>query len=97
MTEELIDQLANVTASYTYAAGGNIAALIGIFESGFRTFVGNAGLPVESNTPELSVKSSDLLNPARGDVVMINGDNYTVRSIRPDSEGLTLLVLSEAT
>jgi len=94
MTADVIDQLANVTATYTYAAGG-VADMPAIFENGYRAF-DLGGVAVESNTPELSVKSSDLTSPVRGDSVEIDDVVYTVRDIRPDNEGLTVLVLSES-
>jgi len=95
MTADVIDQLSNASATYSYAAGG-VVELSGIFEDGFRAFA-MGSVAVESNTPELSVKSSDLTNPVRGDSVEIDDVVYYVRDIRPDNEGLTVLVLSEST
>jgi hypothetical protein len=94
MTADVIDQMANVTASYVYAAGGTADDIPGIFENGYRAF-DLGGVAVESNQPELSVKTSDLTSPARGDTVEIDDITYTVRDIRPDNEGLTVLVLTE--
>jgi hypothetical protein len=88
--------LSNISAAvYEYAAGSQITLDVGIFENGFRAF-DLGGVPVESNTPQLTIDAADVPNPARGDTVTINDVGYVVRDIRPDGEGWTVLVLSES-
>jgi hypothetical protein len=94
MTEEVVDAL-GVGAIYTHASGTTFPLTV-IFDNSFRAFdLGNVG--VESNSPEASCKSSDISSPARGDTIEIHDIVYTVRSVRPDAEGLTVLTLSEPT
>lgn len=95
MTEAVIDQLANVSVVYTNAFGNQVT-VAGIFENGFRAF-DLGGVAVESNTPEVSIKTSDATFPTRGLPITVDGGAYVIRDIRPDNEGLTVLVLSEET
>jgi len=48
---------------------------------------------VESANPYVEVKSSDVEGVAHGDSFEVNGTEYSVAGIRPDSTGITVLIL----
>lgn len=50
-------------------------------------------LEVEETAPALLCKTSLISTAAHGDTVVIAGVNYTVKGIKPDGTGLTLLIL----
>lgn len=94
VTAEIVEVFA-VDVTYT-PSGGSARIIRAAFENGYRQF-DLGGVPVESNTPELSVATENLpTGAARGDAVSVDGVSYTVRDIRPDGHGLTVLTLTEA-
>ena len=50
-------------------------------------------LNVESTSPALTCQTVDLASPAHGDALVVSGNSYTVRSVKPDGTGITVLIL----
>lgn len=51
---------------------------------------------VESNVPVLTVRSSDVSGVSHGSEVVVGSASFVVREVRNDGEGMTELVMSEA-
>lgn len=62
----------------------------------FRLPYGEAFGLVAGNSPSFEAPSGDLSGIARGASVTINATAYKVAEIKPDGQGMTLLVLEEA-
>lgn len=73
-------------------AGGAIRAITGMFQA-YSQLVGGETVDVLVNNPVLSVRTDDVPEIATGDSITIDGKDYEVAVIRPDSEGITELIL----
>jgi len=78
------DELA-VTATYSGSSWQ------GILENEYFEVPGEVG--VESAQPLFLCTVADLPNGLRGEVIAVGGVQYTVRGMRPDGTGTTVLVL----
>jgi hypothetical protein len=66
-------------------------ALNGIFDKAYQESYGI----VAGDNPVLLIQSS-LVTPIEGDAVIVNSTNYTVASVEPDGQGVTVLQLELA-
>ena len=79
----------NRGATYTPAGAGAIALLKSPFDAEFVSVEISDGVAIESKRPVLSVLKDEIdpVVPAQGDQAVIDGITYTVKEVRPDSEG----------
>ena len=72
--------------------GGATRAITGMFQA-YSELVGGETVDVLVNNPVLSVRTTEVPEIATGDSITIDGVDYEVAVIRPDSEGITELIL----
>lgn len=72
--------------------GGATRPVSGMFQA-YSELLGGESVEVVANHPVLSVRTADVPEIATGDSFIIGGDEYEVVTIRPDSEGITELIL----
>lgn len=87
----LMDKLDGREVFYT-PQGAASRAVIGMFQA-FSELVNGETVDVVVSSPVLSVRTADIPEIAVGDSFTIDGTEYEVAVIRPDSEGITELVL----
>ena len=90
-TDDLPPMLADFGTTVTRANRSSFTAL---FDRQFQLVGDPAG--VESFAPALTCLATDVATAAHGDVLTVDGDDYTVRSIQPDGTGVTVLILEAA-
>lgn len=73
-------------------AGGATRAITGMFQA-YSELVGAETVDVLVHNPVLSVRTDDVPEIATGDSITIDGKDYEVAVIRPDSEGITEVIL----
>jgi hypothetical protein len=66
-------------------------SVVGIFDDAYADPLGFSG-----STPALTCDSLDVSTAAQGSAVVVNAVNYTITAIKPDSTGMTRLMLAEA-
>lgn len=82
------------TATWT-PASGDAKSIAGIFNHEFsENSLGTAG--AESTTPIFVCQASKVPNIAQGDTLTINSQNYSVRQVEPDGQGVVALVLEKS-
>ena len=69
-------------------------AVSGMFQA-FSEAVGGETVDVVVNNPILSVRTMDVPELAVGDVFSIEGQDYEAAVIRPDSEGITEIMMEQ--
>lgn len=60
----------------------------------FFQMVDNFGVPFGSPNPTAWIKVNDVPDPQNGDVIVIQGVNYTIREVLPDGHEINKLTLS---
>ena len=71
--------------------GGTV---LGIFDNEFAVAV-EGEIGIESATPQVLVKDSDIAGATHGQTMTIDSVVYKIIGIHPDGTGLTLILLSE--
>ena len=74
--------------------GGTPRVIAGMFQA-FSEAVGGETVDVVVNNPILSVRTMDVAELAVGDVFAIDGQEYEAAVIRPDSEGITEIMMEK--
>lgn len=74
--------------------GGTPRVIAGMFQA-FSEAVGGETVDVLVNNPILSVRTMDVPELAVGDVFAIDGQDYEAAVIRPDSEGITEIMMEK--
>ena len=87
----LLESLDGREIFYT-PAGGESRPISGMFQA-YSELVGAETVDVLVNHPVLSVRTTDVPEIATGERITIAGKDYEVAVIRPDSEGITELIL----
>lgn len=83
------------TVTYT-PAGGEAVSLQGVFTQDYVSVGADGNLQSESVSPAVSLRLADVPNVAQGDVVRIDGTDYTTVNVQPDGFGMVTLILHEA-
>ncbi len=83
-----------VTASYT-PAGGAASSVKGIFDNEYFETDAGGEVAIALQQPMFHCRTADVSGVAEGDAIVINTVNYTIRNVRPDGTGLTMLILEE--
>lgn len=73
---------------------GSPRVIAGMFQA-FSEAVGGETVDVLVNNPILSVRTMDVPELAAGDVFAIDGQDYEAAVIRPDSEGITEIMMEQ--
>jgi len=89
----LLERLDGRVVTYT-PDGGSPRSLSGMLQE-FTEMVGGEGVDVVASHPVLSVRTADVPDIATGDQFTIDGQDYEVQVIRPDSEGITEITLEK--
>lgn len=74
--------------------GGSSRVIAGMFQA-FSELTGGESVDVLVNNPILSVRTMDVPELAVGDVFAIDGHDYEAAVIRPDSEGITEIMMEK--
>ena len=87
------------TATYT-PNGGSASTITVLFDKPFNSVPLDTGDgDIESNTPTVLCKTSDVASVAHGDVLVVNSTTYSVVGVQADFgsgyQGTTLLILEE--
>ena len=73
---------------------GSTHMIKGIFDApftGISSMTGN----IETSSPAVNVKSSDVIGIKHGDYITVNSLRYKVNGLQPDGNGMTLIILIE--
>ncbi|MDB2414191.1 head-tail joining protein [Rickettsiales bacterium] len=79
----------------TYTQGGGSPRVLSGMLQEFTEIVGGESVDVVASRPVLSVRTADILEIQTADQFQIDGQDYEVAVIRPDSEGITELILEK--
>lgn len=74
--------------------GGTPRVIAGMFQA-FSELTGGESVDVLVNNPILSVRTMDVPELAVGDEFSIDGQDYEAAVIRPDSEGITEIMMEK--
>ena len=83
-----------VTATYT-PLGGSSSSVKGIYDHEFYEAEAGGTVGVAIEQPIFTCRTSDVVNAAEGDALVINSVNYTIRVVHDDGTGVTVLALEE--
>lgn len=89
--ESILDTLDGRLITYT-PYGSAPRAISGMLQE-FTEMIHGESIDINSTRPILSVRSDDVPDIQTGDMIDVEGANYQVEVIQPDSEGITELVL----
>lgn len=89
----LLEKLDGREVIYT-PDGGSPRPVTGMFQA-YSELVGGESVDVVVNNPVLSVRTADVPEIATGDAFTVDGTEYEVAVIRPDSEGITELIMEK--
>lgn len=89
----LLERLDGRVVTYTPVIGSP-RTLTGMLQE-FTEMIGGEGVDVVASHPVLSVRTADVPDIATGDQFAIDGQDYEVEVIRPDSEGITEIILEK--
>ena len=83
-----------VAASYT-PAGGSASTVNGIFDNEYFATDAGGEVAFALQQPMFHCRTADVPSAAEGDAIRVSGVDYTVRNVRPDGTGMTMLMLEE--
>ncbi len=89
-TEDLTDFINDDTPGYVLATLDGIS-VEGIFDNGSA-----AGLGMLGTNPTFTCASASAPSSKRNKTLVVNGTSYTVREIKPDGTGMSVLELEQA-
>lgn len=89
----LLEKLDGRVVTYT-PDGGSPRTLSGMLQE-FTEMVGGESIDVVGSNPILSVRTADIPEIATGDQISVGGQDYEAQVIRPDSEGITEIILEK--
>lgn len=84
-------------AAVVYDPDGEALALTGVFDEAYRSIeLGDAGVPVDTTAPRLTLRLADLsATPEPYDILTVDGQEWQVTGVEPDGSGMVGLRLSE--
>jgi len=81
-----------LAATWTPAAGGAASSISILFDNGYEDYEFGT-VEHSGRAPAAMVQSSEVAGLVVGDTLTIEGVDYRVRTIEPDGQGVTRLVL----
>ena len=78
------------SATYTDTSASTTASVTVLLRTDFEVVDVGGGVSVESAAPIIHVRSSDVSGIAQGDTFLVSSTTYTVTSVEPDNEGMTV-------
>lgn len=87
----ILEALDGRTIIYT-PQGGLSKQIKGLFQN-YTQMLGAENIDIISSQPVLSVRTSDVMGIKTDDTINIASKSYRIAVIRPDSEGITELIL----
>jgi hypothetical protein len=78
-----------------YTNNGNTTTIKGILDNEFEEVELGGSVPFALQKPRLHCRTSDVVNAANGDTMVIEGVTYYVRVIMPDGTGMTEIQLEK--
>ncbi len=72
----------------------NSTTIQGVFDNEFIAAADDS-IGVETTSPRVQVKTSDVLTAVHDDIMTINSIAYKISGIQPDGTGTTLILLSQ--
>ena len=82
-------------ATYTDVSAGSSSTITALLQTDYLMEEVGGEVGVETATPIITARSSDISNIQQGDTIAISGTTYTIVEVRPDGEGMTKLRLRE--
>ena len=80
-------------ATFSDTTDGTIATITALLRNEYLEVEVEGEVGVESSAPFALARTSDVLNIAQVDTLLISGTTYTVVEVQPDGEGMTDLRL----
>ena len=88
MRLELLEDFGS-SATYTDTSAGSSATVTVLLRNEFEA-VDMGEVAVESTAPVLHIRSSDVSALAQDDTFVVDSTTYTVTSVEPDNEGMSI-------
>ncbi len=79
------------TATITINGSGSSISVI--FNNEYFGIAPDIGVEIESTSPVVTGRSSDMTNVENGDTITISGVTYNIVNVQPDGQGITQLIL----
>jgi hypothetical protein len=91
--QSIMDQLDGRSVIYIPQIGSP-KTISGLFQN-YTELLGGENIDVISSQPVLSIRTNDVIGIQTGDQIEVDSIIYDIAVIRPDSEGITELILEE--
>ena len=78
---------------YTPPGGGYERDIVGLWEADYSALSGLAGVDIDQAGPAVHVNVDDVPYIDQGAIIRRGSENYLVRSVRPDGQGMVSLML----
>ncbi len=76
-------------ATFTDVSAGSSSTITALLQTDYLLEDTGGEVEVETATPIITARTSDLPSIKKGDTIVISGTTYTVVEVRPDGEGMT--------
>ena len=91
MRLEFLKDFGDSSASFTDVFAGSSSTITAMLQTDYLLEETGGEIGVETKTPIITARSSDLPNVAQGDTITIDSVVYTVVEVRDDRTGMTKL------
>ena len=88
---ELLEDFGDSNSTFTDVSAGSSSTITAMLQTDYLLEETGVEIGVETKTPIITARSSDLPNVAQGDTVTIDLVVYTVVEVRDDGTGMTKL------
>ena len=88
---ELLEDFGDSNSTFTDVSAGSSSTITAMLQTDYLLEETGGEIGVETKTPIITARSSDLPNVAQGDTVTIDSVVYTVVEVRDDGTGMTKL------
>ena len=91
---EAFFDLSDFAIAATWMHGSVSVQISVLFDAEHMTYDAEAGVVVSTSSPQVMVRASDIPSgAAQGDLVIMGGDHWRVRDMRPDGTGIVTVML----
>ena len=91
MRLEFLQDFGVSDATFTDVSAGSSSSITALLQTDYLLEETGGEVGVETSTPIITARSSDIPNVSQGDTIAISGTTYTIVEVRPDGEGMTKL------
>jgi len=93
--DDRLFMLQDFGSDIAYTSNGNTVTIKGILDNEFEEVELGGSVPFALQKPRLHCRTSDVINAANGDTMIIEGVTYYVRVVMPDGTGMTEIQLEK--